>query len=87
MDGCGVSCWHLSGLQKFANIRWFTIVYGLLGTIQSASYLYFVITLTTIEKRFKIPSQTTGEHTKDGKIKKSLLIRLIIPILNFQGLF
>lgn len=36
------------------------IVYGLLGTIQATSYLYFVITLTTIEKRFKIPSQTTG---------------------------
>lgn len=62
-SGCGISCWHPYWMRKFANTRWFMIVYGLLGTIQATSYLYFVITLTTIEKRFKIPSQTTGETT------------------------
>lgn len=36
------------------------MVYGLLGTVQAMGYLYFIVTLTTIEKRFKIPSQTTG---------------------------
>jgi len=35
-------------------------VYGLLGTIQAMAYIYFVATLTTLEKRFKIPSKTTG---------------------------
>lgn len=60
MDRCGVSCWRPNWLRKFANTRWFMIVYGLLGTVQATSYLYFVVTLTTIEKRFKIPSQTTG---------------------------
>lgn len=47
--------------ERFAKTRWFIAVYSLLGTIQSASTTYFAITLTTIEKRFKIPSQTTGE--------------------------
>lgn len=60
MDGCGISCWHPNWLQKFSNTRWFMIIYGLLGTVQATCYLYFVVTLTTIEKRFKIPSQTTG---------------------------
>lgn len=60
MESCGISCCHSQWLRRFANTRWFMIVYGLLGTIQATSYLYFVITLTTIEKRFKIPSQTTG---------------------------
>lgn len=58
---CGLSFWHPSWLQKFANSKMFLIVYGLLGTTQAMGYLYFVVTLTTIEKRFKIPSQTTGE--------------------------
>lgn len=57
---CGLSCWHPSWAQKYANPRVFLIVYGLLGTTQAMSFLYFVVTLTTIEKRFKIPSQTTG---------------------------
>lgn len=58
---CGLSFWHPSWLQKFANSKTFLIVYGLLGTTQAMGYLYFVVTLTTIEKRFKIPSQTTGK--------------------------
>lgn len=58
---CGISCWHPIWLQKFANIKWFTLVYGLLGTVQGISSMYIVITLTTMEKRFKIKSQTTGE--------------------------
>jgi len=61
---CGVSCYHPGWLQKFANTKSFLIVYGLLGTIQAMSYLYFVVTLTTIEKRFKIPSQTTGKFMR-----------------------
>lgn len=57
---CGTSFWHPKWLQKFANPRAFLVVYGFLGTVQAMSYLYFIITLTTIERRFKIPSQTTG---------------------------
>lgn len=65
MNICG--CLEPSVLERFAKTRWFIAVYSLLGTIQSASSTYFAITLTTIEKRFKIPSQTTGEFKKSTK--------------------
>lgn len=58
---CGLMYYRPKWLQKYANSKWFMIVYGLLGTVQATGYLYFVVTLTTIEKRFKIPSQTTGK--------------------------
>lgn len=58
---CGITGWHPKWLQKYANPKTFLIVYGLLGTLQSMAFLYFIVTLTTLEKRFKIPSQTTGK--------------------------
>lgn len=35
-------------------------MYGIVGCVFSATYAYFNGTLTTIEKRFKIPSQNLG---------------------------
>lgn len=58
---CGIFGVSPKWLQRYVTQRCFLVVYGLLGTIQAMSSLYFVVTLTTIEKRFKIPSQTTGE--------------------------
>ncbi|XP_055326118.1 solute carrier organic anion transporter family member 74D-like [Sitodiplosis mosellana] len=83
MDRCGVQCWHPNWLRKFATTRWFMIVYGLLGTIQATSYLYFVITLTTIEKRFKIPSQTTGIILSGNEISQ-ILLSLILTYFGGQ---
>lgn len=61
MNSCGFGKYFRPDwLQRFATAQCFLVVYGLLGTIQSMSYIYFVATLTTIEKRFKIPSKTTG---------------------------
>ena len=60
-NDCGVLCWSPAWMQKHANSKVFLAVYGLLGTVQAMGGLYFAVTLTTIEKRFKIPSQTTGE--------------------------
>lgn len=66
---CGLSCWHPAWLQRFATSRSFIMVYGFLGTTQAMAYIYFVITLTTLEKRFKIPSSTTGKDiTIDTRI-------------------
>lgn len=61
---CGLFGWHPKSLQKFANTKTFLLVYGLLGTMKSMAFVYFFVTLTTLEKRFKIPSQTTGEQKK-----------------------
>uniref|UniRef100_A0A2M3YXJ7 Solute carrier organic anion transporter family member n=2 Tax=Anopheles braziliensis TaxID=58242 RepID=A0A2M3YXJ7_9DIPT len=70
---CGLSCWHPRWLQRFATPRSFIMVYGFLGTVQAMAYIYFVITLTTLEKRFKIPSSTTGIILSGNEISQILL--------------
>lgn len=45
---------------RFANQTSYVILYGLVGCIFSMTYAYFNGTITTIEKRFKIPSKNTG---------------------------
>lgn len=57
---CGIGCCRGRLLQRFANKKAYVILYGILGCIFSASYSYFNGTITTLEKRFKIPSKTTG---------------------------
>ena len=57
---CGICSFFPKWLQIRATAKIFILVYGLLGTIQSMAHVYINITLTTIEKRFKIPSRTTG---------------------------
>lgn len=72
---CGLAKWHPTWMQRYATTKSFMVVYGLLGTIQAMSYMYFVVTLTTIEKRFKIPSQTTGKYcsAKRLEVHKNIL--------------
>lgn len=48
-------------IYRFANKKAFVIFYGLVGCIYTATYAYFNGTITTLEKRFKIPSKTSGE--------------------------
>lgn len=66
---CGVWGWRPACLRGFATSRTFLVVYGLLGTVQAMAYVYFISTLTTLEKRFKIPSRTTG--TSDAENEQS----------------
>lgn len=58
---CGIGCIHGAFLQRFANKKAYVILYGILGTIFMASYTYSTGTITTIEKRFKIPSRNIGK--------------------------
>jgi hypothetical protein len=58
---CGTSFYHPKWLQKFATTRTFIIVYGFLGTAQAMATVYFLITLTTLEKQFKIPGHILGK--------------------------
>lgn len=57
---CGIGFIRGSLLQKFANKKAYVFIYGFTGLIFSASYAYFNGTITAMEKRFKIPSRTTG---------------------------
>lgn len=65
---CGIWCFKGPNLQRFANKKAYVFLYGVLGCIFSASYAYFNGTITTIEKRFKIPSKTTGKFSGEKKI-------------------
>ncbi|KAL5279212.1 hypothetical protein ACFFRR_003683 [Megaselia abdita] len=80
---CGLTFFHPQWLQRFANIRWFMAIYGLLGTIQAMSQMYFIVTLTTLEKRFKIPSQTTGIILSGNEISQ-ILLSLILSYIGGQ---
>lgn len=60
--GCGVCGIYPRWLRDRATPKNFIAVYGLLGTVQAMAFIYIVVTLTTLEKRFKIPSRTTGKN-------------------------
>ncbi|XP_014290649.1 solute carrier organic anion transporter family member 74D [Halyomorpha halys] len=57
---CGIGFIKGPWLQKFANYKAYVILYGLLGCMFTASFSYAGGIFTTMEKRFKIPSQTMG---------------------------
>ncbi|KAF4523689.1 hypothetical protein B566_EDAN006060 [Ephemera danica] len=57
---CGLGPWRPAWLQRLASKKSFVVVYGLIGMVQFALASYFVATISTMEKRFKIPSQTSG---------------------------
>ncbi|XP_030380437.1 solute carrier organic anion transporter family member 74D [Scaptodrosophila lebanonensis] len=80
---CGMSNWHPAWLQKYATTKTFMGVYGLLGTIQAMSYMYFIVTLTTLEKRFKLPSQTTGIILSGNEISQ-IMLSLILSYIGGQ---
>uniref|UniRef100_U5EK85 Solute carrier organic anion transporter family member n=1 Tax=Corethrella appendiculata TaxID=1370023 RepID=U5EK85_9DIPT len=74
---CGFNCWHPKWMQKFATTRTFIAVYGFLGTIQAIGFVYIIVTLTTLERRFKIPSYTTGLMLAGNEISQILLSMIL----------
>ncbi|XP_037025272.1 solute carrier organic anion transporter family member 74D-like [Bradysia coprophila] len=80
---CGIAGWHPEWLQKFANVKVFLIIYGLLGTTQGMAFYYFNVTLTTIEKRFKIPSGTTGIILSGNELSQ-IMLSLILSYVGGQ---
>lgn len=57
---CGFWGWHPKWIQIFASKKVYVLIFGLTGTVQFATGSYFVATISTLEKRFKIPSRTSG---------------------------
>uniref|UniRef100_A0A8D8R1L5 Solute carrier organic anion transporter family member n=1 Tax=Cacopsylla melanoneura TaxID=428564 RepID=A0A8D8R1L5_9HEMI len=70
---CGLLTFKPAWLQKYATSKHFLVVYGLLGTIQAMSFVYFIATLTTIERRFKITSRTTGLMLSGNEVSQIML--------------
>ncbi|XP_068087043.1 solute carrier organic anion transporter family member 74D isoform X2 [Anabrus simplex] len=57
---CGLGIFHPTWLQKLASTKMYVILHGAMGLNLFALYSYRVAVLTTLEKRFKIPSKTSG---------------------------
>lgn len=66
---CGICGIYPRWLRDRATPKNFIAVYGLLGTVQAMAFIYIVVTLTTLEKRFKIPSRTTGKDLLTSSIQ------------------
>ncbi|XP_078039882.1 organic anion transporting polypeptide 33Ea [Augochlora pura] len=77
---CGICGIYPRWLRDRATSRTFIVVYGLLGTVQAMAFIYIVVTLTTLEKRFKIPSRTTGLILSGNEISEILSL-----ILTYYG--
>lgn len=58
MKWCEVSIKML--FCRFANKKSFIFVFGIVGLIFASSHAYYNGTITTMEKRFKIPSKNMG---------------------------
>ncbi|KAJ9590581.1 hypothetical protein L9F63_016350 [Diploptera punctata] len=81
---CGIGPIRSAWLQKFANKKAYVFLYGLLGCTFSASHAYFNGTITTLEKRFKIPSRTTGIITVGNDISQ-LFVSMVLSYYTGRG--
>lgn len=70
--------------SRFANKKAYIILYGLVGSIISASYAYFNGTITTMEKRYKIPSRNTGIISVGNDIS-ALFLSAIVSYYGGKG--
>lgn len=52
--------YHFILFGRCANKKMYVLLYGVTGCILGATYAYSNATLTTLEKRYRIPSRNTG---------------------------
>ncbi|XP_060654708.1 solute carrier organic anion transporter family member 74D-like isoform X1 [Drosophila nasuta] len=57
---CGFGIFKGPFLQRFATEKMYVLIYGLGGCLLSMSLAYFSGTITTMEKRYKIPTKMSG---------------------------
>jgi len=57
---CGFGFCSPQWIQQFATKKSFVVVFSLLGVVQGMGWSYFTATISTLEKRFQISSQTAG---------------------------
>lgn len=72
---CSVS--RNSCLQKCASKKWLVITYGLLSLVFASAGSYFSGTITTLERRFKIPSKNLGLISTGNDISSLILSAFI----------
>lgn len=69
---------------RLANKKVYVFLYGLIGCLYSACYAYFNGTITTLEKRYKIPSRNTGIISVGNDISQ-LLVSAVLSYYAGKG--
>ncbi|XP_034650186.1 solute carrier organic anion transporter family member 74D-like [Drosophila subobscura] len=61
-DDTSCGFWVFKGrfLQRFATEKMYVILYGFAGCVMTMTFAYFNGTITTLEKRYKIPTKISG---------------------------
>ncbi|KAK9498790.1 hypothetical protein O3M35_003347 [Rhynocoris fuscipes] len=81
---CGAIGWYPKWLQKLASKKTYVFVYSLLGMYESMISSYLGGCITTIEKRFKLPSTVLG-IIGSGWDTGSMLTSLIFAYIGSGG--
>lgn len=76
----------ISNHNRFANKKAFVFVLGVIGLVFASTHSYYNGTITTIEKRFKIPSRNIGIIATGNDIT-SLLLSTFIAYYVAKGTF
>lgn len=74
---CGLGPFQGEWLQKFASKKSYLLTYSFLGIFQAMFVSYSIATLTTLEKQFKLKSQTTGILLAGNEVSQILLSLLM----------
>lgn len=74
----------LSFTNRLANKKVYVLLYGIIGCVYGSSYAYFNGTITTLEKRYKIPSRNTGIISVGNDISQ-LLVSAVLSYYAGKG--
>jgi len=81
---CGLGPIRGPRLQKMATKKHYLLAYSLLALFQSMFFSYSIATLTTLEKQFKLNSQTTG-ILLSGNECSQIMLSLALTYFGGQG--
>lgn len=57
---CGLCAWRPHYMQKFSNKTLFSVIFTIVGVVQSSIWSYYTANISTLEKRFRMDSVTSG---------------------------
>ncbi|XP_020805140.1 solute carrier organic anion transporter family member 4A1 [Drosophila serrata] len=74
---CGFWLFKGPSMQRFATEKMYVILYGIAGCVMTMTFAYFNGTITTLEKRYKIPTKISGIISVGNDISTMLTAALL----------
>lgn len=81
---CGIFCWKPEWLQRFPTKRYFIAVFLFATTIKGMAGSYFPSTISSVEKRLKISTETIG-YVMSGNEISQILFALALSYIGGKG--